>query len=293
ALNLALALLFIGPVDRMAVWLFRMLPDPTPSADPGAPRYLERAALETASVALVNAAREALRMADMVEAMLKGALEVFRNENRRRAREISQMDHTLDLLGVAVHRYLAEISGEELNEEDSLRSQEIFTFTINFDYIGDIVAVMMAEFATRKIKRGQPFAPEELEEVAGMHAMVLESLNLGLAVFMRGDEQTARQLMERKKLVWQAEKRAAERYFQRLRETDAQNGKADDSYLRVLRDLKRIHSFIAALAYPILDRAGQLQERLVEMTTPELRESEVSAPAATEEKSNPLTVNPN
>jgi phosphate:Na+ symporter len=197
------------------------------------------------------------------------------------------MDHTLDRLGVAVHHYLAEISGEELNEEDSLRSQEIFTFTINFDYIGDIVAVMMAEFATRKIKRDQSLAPQELEEVAGMHAAVLESLNLGLAVFMRGDEQTARQLVERKKLVWQMEKRAAERYFQRLRETRAQNGKADDFYLRALRDLKRIHSFIAALAYPILDRAGQLQERLVEMPTPQLRESEDSMPAATERNPTP------
>jgi Na+/phosphate symporter len=41
------------------------------------------------------------------------------------------MDPTLDRLSVAVRRYLAELSGEELNEEDSFRSQEIFAFTIN------------------------------------------------------------------------------------------------------------------------------------------------------------------
>jgi hypothetical protein len=35
-------------------------------------------------------------------------------------------------------------------------------------------------------------------------------------------------------------------------------------HLRILRDLKRIHSLIAALAYPILNQAGQLQNRLVE-----------------------------
>jgi phosphate:Na+ symporter len=256
AFNLALALAFIGPVDRLAVLLIRMLPDPAPSADPGAPRYLEESALDIASVALVNAAREVLRMADMVELMLKGALGVFRDDDRRRAREIARMDPVLDRLGVAVQRYLAEISGEELNQEDSLRSQEIFNFTINFDYVGDIVATMMAEFASRKIKRGQSFTAEEFEEIAAMHAAVIESLNLGLAVFMRGDEVTARQLVERKKLIWQMENRAAERYFHRLRETRAQDGDGDFFYLRVLRDLKRIHSFIAALAYPILTAPG-------------------------------------
>jgi len=105
-----------------------------------------------------------------------------------------------------------------------------------------------------------------------MHAQVIESLNLGLAVFLRGEEATARQLVERKKLIWQLESKAAERYFQRLRETQTQNGTSDDFYLRILRDLKRVHSLIAALAYPILDRAGQLQNRLVEMSTGELQE---------------------
>jgi phosphate:Na+ symporter len=65
------------------------------------------------------------------------------------------------------------------------------------------------------------------------------------------------------------ESKAAERYFSHLRETRGQNGAADDFLLRILRDLKRIHSLIAALAYPILDRAGQLQNRLVEASTSE------------------------
>ena len=102
-----------------------------------------------------------------------------------------------------------------------------------------------------------------------MQAEVLESLNLGLAVFLRGEELTARRLVARKTLIWQMESKAAERYFSRLREMRGQNGSADDVHLRILRDLKRIHSFIAALVYPILDRAGQLQNRLVEASISE------------------------
>jgi phosphate:Na+ symporter len=264
AFNVALAALFIMPVGSLASLLILLLPDPAPSADPGLPQYLEEAALGTASVALVNASREALRMADMVQKMLVGALEVFRNQDQKRASQISRMDPTLDRLGVAVRHYLAELSGEELNEEDSSRSQEIFTFTINLDYVGDILANILMEFATSRAGQGRSFAPEEFDEISSMQTEVLESLNLGLAVFLRGEELTARRLVARKTLIWQMESKAAERYFSRLRETRGQNGSADDFHLRILRDLKRIHSLIAALAYPILDRAGQLQNRLVE-----------------------------
>jgi phosphate:Na+ symporter len=272
AFNVALAALFIVPVGNLARLLILLVPDPPPAVDPGLPRYLEDAPLGTASVALVNASREALRMADMVQTMLKGALDVSQNHDQKRASRISRMDPTLDRLGVAVRRYLAEVSGEELNEEDSFRSQEIFAFTINLDYVGDIVANILMEFATSRARQGRSFTPEEIEEISSMQAEVVESLNLGLAVFLRGEELTARRLVAREPLVWQMESKAAERYFSRLRETRGQNGAADDFHLRILRDLKRIHSLIAAiaaLAYPILDRAGQLQNRLVEASTSE------------------------
>jgi phosphate:Na+ symporter len=267
AFNLALAALFILPIDLIARWLILLLPDPPSSTDPGVPRYLEQAALGTASVALVNAARETLRMADMVQTMLEEALAVFRNDDRKLASRVSRMDYTLDRLGVAVRRYMADLSGEELNEEDSSRGQEIFTFTINLDHIGDILANILSEFAYTRLKRRGSLTREEFDEIAYMHSQVVESLNLGLAVFMRGDEAVARQLVERKRLIWQIEARAAEGYFRRLREVHVQNGGGeDDFYLRILRDLKRVHSLIAALAYPILDRAGQLQNRLVEIS---------------------------
>jgi phosphate:Na+ symporter len=277
AFNLALALIFIGPVNFMAKLLTAILPDPTPAEDPGAPRYLDETVLDASTVALVNAAREALRMADMEESMLKDVLEVFRKGDPRRAREVSRMDTVVDRLGFSVRRYLAEISEQELNEEDSLRSQEIFTFTTNLDYVGDVVSNMMAEFAARKIKQGQPLRAEELEAIGDTHREVVASLELALAVFMSGDQKTARQLLERKKLIWRMESQATEHYFQRLREPHPQTGEADDFYLRVLRDLRRIHSYIAALAYPPLDRAGRMQERLVDMPT-EAQEAEGPPP---------------
>ncbi|WP_426270042.1 Na/Pi cotransporter family protein [Dyella kyungheensis] len=259
AFNLALALIFIVPVDNLARLLVRLLPEPPKPNDPGVPQYLDAGALGSANVALANAARESMRMADMVEGMLTGLVEVFGKDDRLRASAIGRMDSSLDRLGMAIREYLTDLGGEALNEEDGERSQEILAFVINIEHIGDITANNLMEFAAKKAERGQDFSAEDIQDLALMHAQVMESLRLGLTVFLRGDVRAAQQLVARKEVLWKLENEASERHIRALRE----RRDGGDVYLRILRDLKRIHSHLAALAYLPLERAGLLQDRLV------------------------------
>jgi phosphate:Na+ symporter len=102
AFNLALAVLFLPFTDRLTALLIRLVPDPPKPADPGKPIHLEPGALDTASVALANATRETLRMADMFEGVLRGAIEVFRSGDRHRAADISRTERVMDRLGAAI-----------------------------------------------------------------------------------------------------------------------------------------------------------------------------------------------
>jgi phosphate:Na+ symporter len=261
AFNLGLALIFILPVERLAQFLIRLQPEPPRPADPGLPLYLDEAALDSANVALVNATREAMRMADTVESMLTNLVEVFGTDDAARAAAISRMDPSLDRLGIAIRQYLADLGGEALNEEDGERSQEIHAFVINIEHIGDITANNLMEFAAKKAQRGQDFSADDIQDLAAMHTQIMESLRLGITVFMRGDLRAAQQLVERKELLWRLENEASDRHIRALREQ--RDGGGGDVYLRILRDLKRIHSHLAALAYLPLERAGLLQNRLV------------------------------
>ena len=261
AFNLGLAVIFILPVERLAQWLIRLQPEPLRPADPGQPLYLDEAALDGANVALVNATRESMRMADTVESMLTSLVEVFGKDDASRAAAISRMDPSLDRLGIAIRQYLADLGGEALNEEDGERSQEIHAFVINIEHIGDITANNLMEFAAKKAERGQDFSAEDIQDLAAMHTQIMESLRLGITVFMRGDLRAAQQLVERKELLWRLENEASDRHIRALREQH--DGGGGDVYLRILRDLKRIHSHLAALAYLPLERAGLLQDRLV------------------------------
>ena len=112
-LALALALAFLPFVERSASLLVRLLPEPPQPADPGKPLYLEAAALDSATVALANATRETLRMADMADGMLRTSLEVFRDEDNGKLAMVSDSDRAIRQLGSAIRSYLVAMSSEQ------------------------------------------------------------------------------------------------------------------------------------------------------------------------------------
>ena len=59
--------------------------------------------------------------------------------------------------------------------------------------------------------------------------------------------------------VRDAERAASENHFARLREGRPESIETSSLHLDVLRDLKRIHSHICSVAYPVLEAAGELQ----------------------------------
>src|SRR5215469_7516936 len=107
--NIVLALLFFPVLKPFAQLLVRLLPARIDTADPAQPVYLDWAARETPSIALAGAAREALRMVDVFEAMLRGTLDAFDRGDRKRVTETARMDKVLDRLDTAIKEYLTSL----------------------------------------------------------------------------------------------------------------------------------------------------------------------------------------
>jgi phosphate:Na+ symporter len=74
---------------------------------------------------------------------------------------------------------------------------------------------------------------------------------------MTGDVEAARKLL-REKAAAQSRAAAADRHFDRLREGRPESIETTSLHLDILRDLKRIHSHICSVAYPVLEAAGEL-----------------------------------
>ncbi|TMK49749.1 MAG: Na/Pi cotransporter family protein [Alphaproteobacteria bacterium] len=261
AFNLATAILFIGLLDGMAQLLKRLLPDRVQEADPARPRYLEESALETPSLALADAARETLRMGDLVEVMLRKVMMAMMTNDRALVDQVSKMDNAVDGLDEAIKLYLTKLTRGSLDEREGQRAMEIIAFAINLEHIGDIIDKNLSELATKKIKRRFEFSPEGADELATFHKRTMDSLRIAFGVFMSGDVKEARKLLAEKAALRNTELAATERHLDRLREGRPETMETTSLHLDVLRDLRRIHSHICSVAYPVLDAAGELPAR--------------------------------
>lgn len=255
--NLVLSLLFLVGLPLQAELLERLLPTRA-ATDPTAPQFLDEAALETPSLALAAAARETLRMADQVEAMLRQLMVALTGHDRRAASELVRMDNMVDRLDEAIKLYLTRLSRGSLDQREAKRAMEIISFTLNLEHVGDILDKNLSELAVKRIKRGLTFPPEALAEIEAFHARVLESLRLAMAVFISGDVADAERLVRDKADLRAAEIEAAEHHIERLRDGSREAMETSSLQLDILRDLKRIHSHICSVAYSVLERKGAL-----------------------------------
>jgi phosphate:Na+ symporter len=259
AFNLATAALSIGLLNGVAAFLTRLLPERQQAVDPARPRYLDESALETPSLALADAARETLRMGDMVESMLREVMTAIMTNDRALVDQVTRMDNSVDGLDEAIKLYVTKLTRGSLDEREGHRAMEIISFAINLEHIGDIVDKNLSELAIKKIKRRFQFSPEGAAELLDFHRRTLESLRIAFGVFMSGDVNEAQRLLAEKAVLRNAELAATERHLDRLREGRPESIETTSLHLDVLRDLKRIHSHICSVAYPVLDAAGQLE----------------------------------
>jgi phosphate:Na+ symporter len=276
----AVCILIIGPVGRLCTWL---LPDRPAELDPGRPRHLDRTTLDTPSLALACAAREALRMGDLIETMLRDSFDVLRRGDAQKLRWVAAVDDRVDKLHEAIKLFVTDVSREPLSAQESRRAAEILSFTTNLEHIGDIVDKSLLELADKKIRHQLRFSDEGWGEIEALHARVLSNLQMALGVFISRDVGIARNLIDEKVAVREAERQAAESHLARLRAGRRESIDSSALHLDVLRDLKRIHSHICAVAFPILDEAGQLHrsrlKRFDRQAMAEDRPEQAAAPA--------------
>jgi phosphate:Na+ symporter len=177
--------------------------------------------------------------------------------NRALVSTVSRTDNIVDGLNECIKLYVTKLTRESLDERDGKRAMEIISFAINLEHIGDIIDKNLCELANKKIKRRIEFSPDGAAELEAFHKRIVDSLRLGFSVFMSGDVGDAHKLIAQKAEIRNAELAAAERHFERLREGRSQSIETTSLHLDVLRDLKRIHSHICSVAYPVLEAAGE------------------------------------
>ncbi len=267
--NVVIAVGFLFFTEKIARVAERLLPARHDVDDPAKPRYLDASALDTPKLAIGNAAREAMRLADFIEQMLNGLLTVLKTNDRELAEKIRKMDDIVDDLYTAIKLYLTQISREALDEKEGRRWADILSFTINMEQVGDVVERIVTDLEEKKIDKGRSFSAAGMQEICDLHGRLIGNLRLGMSVFLHGDLASAQQLLAEKVLFRDLERAYADSHIERLSINTLQSIETSSLHLDLISDLKRINSHICSIAYPILEQAGVLaRTRLKEAPAP-------------------------
>ena len=258
--NLALAIVFFPLIDRMVSLTARMIPRDAVVVDEMEPRELDHNAFETPLVALVNAEREVLRMGEVVERMLRNAFIALKKNDNELAHQTRKMDLLVNQFYDSVKRYLTALARETLGEKESRRCTEILSFATNLEHIGDIISGdLVHNILSKKVATRSKMSLQDREDINNLYQPILVSFQLSLSVFTSSDVQMARQLLAKKYKFIKREKKAVLNHLEKLRDDATYDSRLSALQLDVLRDLRRINSYQTAVAYPILEEAGQLR----------------------------------
>ncbi len=286
AFNAALIPLFIGLTGAVAWLSQKILPDLVGSDGSAGPRYLDKSLLQSPSSALGAAARETLHMGGIVESMMARTIEIFDSDNPALSKAVEADEDRLDRLNEAIKLYLTRLMREELGETDSQRAIDIITFTTNLEHVGDIIDKNLIELAKKKRRHRLQFSDRGWDDIHSMHARIMDTLQLSLNVFMNGHPDSARQLIARKTELREMEIEDTEKHLERLRSGVFESMVTSAIHLDVIRDFKRINSHLTSVAYPVLERAGEL--RPSRLTKKSVRQLKGPAPSAETDLTLPL-----
>jgi phosphate:Na+ symporter len=251
--NIALAIVFLPLINQLAKLMTKFIPDEPVGIDPAQPLYLDERALDSPVMALAGAARETLRIAEIVEDMLEKTIIAFESGTEKQVEQIRRSDNQVDKLYKAVKLYLTRLSQESLDPKEADRYIQILTFTTNLEHIGDIIDNSMMEMALKKIKKKEEFSEEGFREIKNFASQVQANMKLAQTIFMSEDPKLAAQLVEGKQSIRVAADATSEQHFKRLQSGRTASIATSALHLDIIRDYRRINSYATRVAYAILE----------------------------------------
>ncbi len=250
--NMALALLFLPFTKPFAKLVTDLVPDVKRTGDPMQPRYLDDTVLDTPPLALGQATRETLRMADLVQEMFRDAMTVFRSNDLALAEELQTRDDVVDRLEEHIKHYLTRLSEQSLAPEQSKREVSLLFMIQDLENIGDILDKNLMELAKKKIANGLEFSAEGANDIEQLTRLVGENLNLAVSAYATQDAELAEKLLRHKLNITRIERELKQAHIRRLHEGIKESIDTSAIHLDVLSNLERINSHATNIAFVVL-----------------------------------------
>jgi phosphate:Na+ symporter len=179
------------------------------------PKFLERHLLDTPALAIEQAIKELIRMAEIARESLKTALLAFFHFEPSLEEQIRRRETTIDMLQKEITQYLVEASERNLDSSDAETLPVLLHSVNDVERIGDH-AENIIELAARKEEQKLEFTPQSLEELRGMADTVDQMAGDILLTLSIRDADAARRVLAAENRLNEMQIRLKENHVARL-----------------------------------------------------------------------------
>ena len=267
--NLLLVLAFVPLSRHLEAPIQALMPSPAPEGDLATAlddplSALDRPVASEASAALSAIRQEILQMLQEVERMYRPIMALYETDTPGAAEAVRDRDSRVNELFSNLRRFMAESAREKLDKSQLKQSRALLEYAIRVEAAGDLVSKRLTGLAKEKHKSGVQFSEPGQNELTELHALVLAGFGLARHVLLVDDIEAARRLVLDKAAVKRRERSSRKAHLKRLESGQSDSFASSDVHLETLRSLRELYGHLAAVAYPILYRNGQMLEtRLV------------------------------
>ncbi|WP_445630113.1 Na/Pi cotransporter family protein [Nostoc sp. DSM 114167] len=248
--NLILAIAFVPLAGLLADLATRLLPEPETEKKLSA-RYLDPNALTLPAVALGQAMREVMRMADLSAEMLQLSIQAFEDGVKDLPKQIGALDNQLDDMETAIKHYLIQINDQLLTAEQSQRELTLLSISTELEAIGDIIDRQLMRLARRKRRKQIAFSELEWNDIVAYHGEVLGLLQRTLTGLAAQDSTIADEVLSQRQCLNQFKREIYLRHLQHLSSGDPVSLNASSILLEMVNAMSRILSHISSIARAI------------------------------------------
>jgi len=254
--NLFIAVLFFPLAGRIASLLERSFPGRRVAAPRGKAVFIHREHLPVAGAALGQAAREIMRMADMIQDMLDDSVEVICRGNADRIGRIGQLDDDVDELTREIKVFLSALAQTPMDEAQTRRSMAYIGIVTDLENIGDFIDRTMTDHLRPLSARKQSFSEEGGRELEGYLTEVGTLYRNAVSCFITGDPGEAQAVVERRRMIGIRERELRTAHIQRLQKARPDTLETSAAHMDILAAWKGIAAHCSSIARAVIDMGG-------------------------------------
>ncbi len=214
--------------------------------------YLSRKLLYTPSVALRQANRGVVEMAEEVAEMLEVSRIIFFENKVELLEEVERYENDMDEMTGKISEYMSQISQQRLSKKDLMKLYSLMHSVTDLEHLSDHILTVSEVFVELKYEKIE-FSEKANHELTAIFGKLKIMQNLVIKALKEDNLHLAHEIIKHENKVDEIVKKAYNKHLERmnLETCSLQKGKY---FADILMNLERIGDHADNIAYAVVDR---------------------------------------